>query len=97
MCAEHHHWILQQPAHVLYSGGLHDSLATAGMRDYHGYIISPILFFLAFEVILRGARQVVRGIKLLSGERLPPLRSYMDDQWIKPLRSLGRLYTTDLI
>uniref|UniRef100_A0A3B4XDA6 Reverse transcriptase domain-containing protein n=1 Tax=Seriola lalandi dorsalis TaxID=1841481 RepID=A0A3B4XDA6_SERLL len=44
-----------------------------------GCAISPILFVTAFEVILRGARQVVGGIRLPSGERLPPLRSYMDD------------------
>ena len=45
----------------------------------NGCAISPILFVTAFEVILRGARQVVGGIRLPSGERLPPLRSYMDD------------------
>lgn len=38
-----------------------------------------ILFVIAFEVILIGARQVVGGIKLPSGVRLPPLRSYMVD------------------
>lgn len=44
-----------------------------------GCAISPILFVTAFEIILRGARQVVGGIKLPSGERLPPLRSHMDN------------------
>lgn len=44
-----------------------------------GCAISPNLFDSAFEVILRGARQVVRGIKLPSGKRFPPLRSYIDD------------------
>lgn len=41
------------------------------------YAIFPILFVTALEIILRGARQVVGGGKLPSGERLPPLRSYM--------------------
>ncbi len=44
-----------------------------------GCAMSPILFVTAFEVILRGTRQVVGGIRLPSGERLPPLRSYMDN------------------
>ncbi|CAJ1055532.1 hypothetical protein H4Q32_028574 [Xyrichtys novacula] len=44
-----------------------------------GCAISPILFVAAFEVILVGARQMVGGIKLPSGQRLPPLRTYMDD------------------
>ncbi|KAL7388165.1 hypothetical protein ABVT39_008471 [Epinephelus coioides] len=44
-----------------------------------GCSISPILFITAFEVILIGARQVVGGVRLPAGRRLPPLRSYMDD------------------
>lgn len=44
-----------------------------------GCAISPILFVSAFEVILVRARQMVGGIKLPSGQRLPPLRTYMDD------------------
>lgn len=44
-----------------------------------GCAISPILFVAAFEIILIGARQMAGGIKLPSGQRLPPLRSYMDD------------------
>lgn len=44
-----------------------------------GCALSPILFVSAFEVILIGARQMVGGIKLPSGQRLPPLRTYMDD------------------
>ena len=37
---------------------------------------------IAFEIILRGARQVVGSMKLASGERLPLLRSNMDDMTI---------------
>ena len=44
-----------------------------------GCAISPILFIAPFEIILIGAKQMVGGIKLPSGQRLPPLRSYMDD------------------
>ncbi|KAL6455729.1 hypothetical protein MHYP_G00355800 [Metynnis hypsauchen] len=44
-----------------------------------GCAISPVLFVAAFEIILIGARQMVGGIKLPNGQRLPPLRSYMDD------------------
>ncbi len=44
-----------------------------------GCSISPIRFVAAFEVILIGARQVVGGVRLPAGQRLPPLRSYMDD------------------
>lgn len=44
-----------------------------------GCAISSILFIAAFEIILIGTKQFIGGIKLPSGERLPPLRSYMDD------------------
>lgn len=53
-----------------------------------GCVISPILFVLA--------RQVVRGIKLPSGERLPPLRSYLDDVTSILQTAPGILYTADL-
>ena len=41
--------------------------------------ISPILFTTAFEIILIGGRQMVRGVRSQSGQRLPALWSYMDD------------------
>ncbi len=44
-----------------------------------GCSISPILFVAAFEVILIGARVMVGGMKLPSGQRLPPVRGYLDD------------------
>lgn len=44
-----------------------------------GCSISPILFTVAFEVILIGSRQMVQGVKAQSGQRLPALGSYMDD------------------
>lgn len=44
-----------------------------------GCSISPNLFVAAFEVILIGARQVVGGVRLPAGQRLPPIRNYMDD------------------
>ncbi|XP_039516167.1 receptor-type tyrosine-protein phosphatase beta-like [Pimephales promelas] len=44
-----------------------------------GCSISPILFVAAFEIILMGARVMVGGMKLPSGQRLPPVRGYMDD------------------
>ncbi|KAK7930262.1 hypothetical protein WMY93_006657 [Mugilogobius chulae] len=44
-----------------------------------GCAISPILFVTSFEVILTGARQVARGLRTSTGERLPALRAYMDD------------------
>lgn len=44
-----------------------------------GCSISPILFIAAFEIILIGARKMVGGVKLPSGQRLPAVRGYMDD------------------
>ncbi|KAJ8338476.1 hypothetical protein SKAU_G00374420 [Synaphobranchus kaupii] len=44
-----------------------------------GCSISPILFIAAFEIILIGARKMARGVKMPSGQRLPPLRGFMDD------------------
>ncbi|XP_078685568.1 uncharacterized protein LOC144918575 [Branchiostoma floridae x Branchiostoma belcheri] len=34
---------------------------------------------MSFEIFLIGARQVVGGVRLPSGKRLPPLRAFMDD------------------
>ncbi|KAM3600333.1 uncharacterized protein V6R79_021609 [Siganus canaliculatus] len=42
-----------------------------------GCSISPVLFVAAFEIILCGTCQAVGGIRQ-TGQRLPPLRSYMD-------------------
>ena len=44
-----------------------------------GFSISLIMFAIAFEIILIRARQVVKGLKLPTGERLPALRSYVDN------------------
>lgn len=44
-----------------------------------GFSISSIHFVAVFEVLLIGARQMDRGLKSPSGERLPTLRGYMDD------------------
>ena len=44
-----------------------------------GCSISPILFVAAFKIILIGARKMVGGVKLPSGQRLPPVRGYMND------------------
>lgn len=41
--------------------------------------MSPILFVVAFKVILIRARQVAAGFWLPAGRRLPPFRSYLDD------------------
>ncbi len=44
-----------------------------------GCSISPILFTASFEMILISGRQMARGIRSQSGQRLPAVRSYMDD------------------
>lgn len=44
-----------------------------------GCSTSPILFTTAFEIILIGGQQMVRGVRSHSGHRLPALWSYMDD------------------
>lgn len=44
-----------------------------------GCSISSILFVAVFEIILIGAREVVRGLKSPSNDRLLLLRSYMND------------------
>lgn len=41
--------------------------------------ISPVLFTAAFKIILIGGRQMLRGVRSQSGQRLPAQRSYMDD------------------
>lgn len=44
-----------------------------------GCSISPIIFTTAFEIIFIGGRQMVGRVKTQTGQRLPPIWSYMDD------------------
>lgn len=44
-----------------------------------GCSISPILFTTAFGIILIGGRQMVKGVRGPSGQRLPAVRGYIDD------------------
>ncbi|KAI8490806.1 hypothetical protein Bbelb_315990 [Branchiostoma belcheri] len=44
-----------------------------------GCSISPLLFTIGFEIFLIGAKQVVGGLRAPSGEKLPPVRAFMDD------------------
>ncbi|XP_035665189.1 uncharacterized protein LOC118408481 [Branchiostoma floridae] len=44
-----------------------------------GCSISPLLFTMGFEILLIGAKQVVGGVRAPSGEKMPPLRAFMDD------------------
>ena len=44
-----------------------------------GCVISPLLFVMCMELILRGARDTAPGEQLENGVTLPPLRAFMDD------------------
>ena len=44
-----------------------------------GCTISPILFAMAMEVIVRSARAQGRGVELAPNQVLPPIRAFMDD------------------
>jgi len=44
-----------------------------------GCIISPILFVLAMEVIIRSVKKVGPGIASHEGDEFPPLHAFMDD------------------
>lgn len=44
-----------------------------------GCTISPLAFTMAMEIIIRASKWVVGGQRVDSGQRLPPLRAYMDD------------------
>ena len=44
-----------------------------------GCTISPLIFTLAMEVIIRASRWVAGGQRIRPGLRLPPVRAYMDD------------------
>ncbi|KAI8482700.1 hypothetical protein Bbelb_395800 [Branchiostoma belcheri] len=44
-----------------------------------GCSISPLLFTMGFEIFLIGAKQVVGGLRAPTGEKLPPVRAFMDD------------------
>ena len=41
--------------------------------------ISPLLFVMSMEIILRGARDTAQGEELEGGIVLPPMRAFMDD------------------
>ena len=71
-----------------YFSDLQLSFATPSFRtDWHsleigimaGCTISPLAFTMAMEVIIRASKWVVKGERLKSGERLTPIRAYMDD------------------
>ena len=44
-----------------------------------GCTISPLAFTMAMEVIIRASKWVVGGERMKCGQRLPPIRAYMDD------------------
>ena len=44
-----------------------------------GCTISPLAFTMAMEVVIRASKWVVGGERLKCGQRLPPIRAYMDD------------------
>ena len=44
-----------------------------------GCAISPLLFVLVMEVILRAGRGVGKGVEVAEGVFIPPLRAFMDD------------------
>ena len=62
-----------------------------------GCTISPILFAMAIEVIVRSARAQGRGVELAPNQVLPPIYAFMDDltllnhQQTKQIRSLSSL------
>src|SRR3984885_12399458 len=47
-----------------------------------GCTISPILFVMAMQVILKAAESFAKGTKLDEGYHLPPLKAFMDDTTI---------------
>ena len=44
-----------------------------------GCSISPLLFVLAMEMVLRGAEDAGEGVALAPNQVIPPMRAYMDD------------------
>ena len=44
-----------------------------------GCTISPLLFVLGMEMLMRGAEPVAKGPELAVGQVLPPMRAFMDD------------------
>lgn len=47
-----------------------------------GCTISSLAFTMAMELIIQASKWVVGGERLQSGQRLPPIRAYMDDRTI---------------
>ncbi|CAM4720493.1 unnamed protein product [Leuciscus chuanchicus] len=48
-------------------------------KNTPGCTISPLAFTMAMEMIIRASRWVVGGERRKDGQRLPPIRAYMDD------------------
>ena len=44
-----------------------------------GCTVSPLLFVMAMELIIRGAEGVTPGEEIAPGQVLPPMRAFMDD------------------
>ena len=62
-----------------------------------GCAVSPILFVLAMQVLLKGAEAYAEPVKLGKGVHVPPLKDFMDDTTVltnavaKAQRVLDRL------
>ena len=44
-----------------------------------GYVISPLLFIVCEEMLLRGAKDATKGEMVGGGIVLPPMKAFMDD------------------
>lgn len=44
-----------------------------------GCSISPLLFVLAMEMVLRGAQWFAEGVEVADGQVLPPMKAFMND------------------
>ena len=88
--ALHYFWIPDQVADLLtrYLGSFWMRFAASTYKTQWqalqvgipmGCAVSPLLFVMAMEVIIRGAKDSVRGVELAPGQALPPLRAFMDD------------------
>lgn len=83
-CTRAHHYtgqeLLPRPAAVLHNSRLHYNMEALGSR-HHGrlHTVSPLIFTMAMEVIMRASKWVVGGERTRAGLRLPPIRAYMDD------------------
>ena len=71
--------VLRECLHVFHHYQLYDGWQALEVGTMMGCVVSPLLFVMCMELILRGTTDTASGEETRSGGVLPPSRAFMDD------------------